>query len=133
MLQGSCLCRAVRYEITGFELDIAYCHCSMCRKSTGAASGVYGLVSQGNLTWLSGADSIQTYRSSARAERGFCRQCGSSLFYRLVGDAAGYEMALGTLDDEPDHYPNAHIYCDSRPAWAQPGDPLPEFSRGRSD
>ena len=37
VLHGSCLCRGVRFEITGPLIAPSNCHCSICRKQHGAA------------------------------------------------------------------------------------------------
>ena len=93
--QGGCLCGAVRYEITGPLRDVVACHCSQCRRTSGhfvaatsAPAAALQLLREDGLAW---------YRSSATAERGFCRTCGGNLFWRQVGGADVSIMA-GTLD-----------------------------------
>ena len=116
-MKGKCLCGTVQYQVNCFKAGIANCHCSQCRKFTGACCGTFAAVQHQDFSWLSGEDNIQTYRSSEQAVRGFCKTCGSSLFYRLSDENAEFEIALGTLDDEPDQSIDANIYCQSRPQW----------------
>ena len=94
---GRCLCGAVRYTMTTDETGLGGCSCEQCRRHTGSL-----------LITLDGpADAVRftagkpaVFASSSWAERGFCRDCGSTLFYRVTaGPMAGHTcMAAGTLD-----------------------------------
>jgi len=79
MIRGSCLCSAVRYEVSVPFEEMHHCHCSRCRKAHGAAFSTFGRVPATALTVTSGADLIRRYRSSAQVERAFCATCGSNL------------------------------------------------------
>jgi hypothetical protein len=92
---GSCLCGAVRYEVTGTLRDVVVCHCAMCRKTHGHI-GAYTATPKGSLR-LTEARGLKWYQSSADARRGFCSECGGSLFF----DPAHRDyvaIAAGTLD-----------------------------------
>ena len=83
---GGCLCGAVTYRVSGNMRDVVVCHCGQCRRSHGHAPG-YSAARKAETT-IEGADAITWYRSSNDAARGFCGQCGSSLFWRPEnGDA----------------------------------------------
>ena len=117
---GSCLCGAVRYDISGPLRPVIACHCQQCRKSSGhhvaATSAARGDVQiSGDVTW---------YRSSERAQRGFCGVCGSNLFW----DGPGENLAIfaGTLNGDPGIRLTAHIYCDDKGAYYQIQDDLPK-------
>ena len=98
MATGRCLCGAVAYRVEGPLADVLICHCEECRRWHGHASATTAvaredliLLEERGLRW------IQSPRSDARARRGFCVECGSSLFW----DAPEYEtisIAAGTLD-----------------------------------
>ncbi len=98
MATGGCLCGAVRYEVRGPLRDVLICHCEECRRwhghvcaSTAAAKQDLVLLDDRALRW------IDSPRSDAGARRGFCVECGSSLFW----DPPRREMisiAAGTLD-----------------------------------
>ena len=98
---GSCLCGAVRLTTTGNLRGVVYCHCSQCRKQTGhyfAATNV----SNADLT-IDGGENITWFRSSDFAERGFCRTCGSALFWKpRDGDDIS---VLAGLFDKPSYLP----------------------------
>jgi len=92
---GSCLCGAVRFETTGALRDVVVCHCGMCRKAHGHI-GAYTATSRNALRFVE-ARGLKWYRSSTKAQRGFCSECGSTLFW----DGDGRDMisiAAGALD-----------------------------------
>ncbi|TIU70908.1 MAG: GFA family protein, partial [Mesorhizobium sp.] len=92
---GGCLCGNIRYRLTG-EPRVHYCHCDMCRRTTGSAFAVLGWTPVAGLSWLT---TEPTYRrSSPIARRSFCQSCGTPL--TLAYDANPYEVAMhiGTFD-----------------------------------
>ncbi len=106
---GRCLCGAVRYEVRGPLRDVSACHCEQWRRTSGhyvAATAVrlddFALVEEGGLGWS---------QSSADARRGFCRTCGSSLFWRHAARDQICIMA-GTLDQPTGLTTNLHIFVD---------------------
>ena len=93
---GRCLCGAVRYEAIGALREVVVCHCRMCRKAhghvgayTASARDALRLVETRGLKW---------YRSSAQARRGFCSECGATLFWEGDGRDT-MSIAAGTLDE----------------------------------
>ncbi|CAD5107429.1 GFA family protein [Zestomonas carbonaria] len=78
-MSGSCLCWAVRYEITGSFKLLGNCHCSMCRKAHGAAFVTWGIVDPDQFHWGAGKEFVHGYESSPGNRRCFCKQCGSPL------------------------------------------------------
>ena len=115
-IRGSCLCGGVQYEILGEPKDVAYCHCSMCRRALGAAFGAYARVDADEFTWLSGEKLIVTYESSPSVYRCFCRICGSPL--GAVGESGKLSwVSLGTVIGDPEVRPEAHIFVGSKAPW----------------
>ena len=96
---GRCLCGAVSLTLAEEPTSYGACHCAMCRKFSGVIElGVH--VMPGGIT-LDGEDHIGTYTSSEWAERGFCKTCGSSLFWRLTAPGPMHGMlsvSAGALD-----------------------------------
>ena len=106
---GSCLCGAVRYEVTGALRDVVVCHCEICRKSHGHI-GAYTAAPKEALR-LAETRGLKWYRSSAIARRGFCGECGGTLFW----DGAGRDtisIAAGTLDPPTGLKTVVQIYVD---------------------
>jgi len=94
-LTGGCLCGGVRYSVKGALRDVVNCHCGQCRKTHGHVAA-YTNAKWSDVT-LTNQASLAWYKSSAGARRGFCRECGGSLFWERIG-AAGVSIAAGTLD-----------------------------------
>lgn len=98
MLKGSCLCKAVRFEIKGgFEHAPEACHCSQCRKHSGHVLAAVNV--RRSALQLEGAEQVRWYQSSEQVRRGFCGVCGSTLFWQPTME--GYEwtaVAMGLFD-----------------------------------
>ena len=114
--QGGCLCGAVRYVAAQMPAHMHACHCSMCRRITGAMS--LSVVVPFGAMQVEGAAHVSTYASSEWATRSFCSRCGAGLWYRLTqpdAATADYFLSVGTLDD-PNGLPlTSEIYIDSKP------------------
>ena len=93
---GRCLCGAVSYEATGALRDVVVCHCRMCRKAHGHI-GAYTASARDALRLVE-ARGLKWYRSSAQARRGFCSECGATLFWDGDGRDT-MSIAAGTLDE----------------------------------
>ena len=120
---GGCLCGGVRYRIRGALRDAIACHCTQCRRTSGhhaamtsAATGDLTLTSSQTLTW---------YRSSATAERGFCRVCGSNLFWRPEGEGR-IAITAGTLDAPTGIQVMEHIFVADKGDYYSIDDNLPK-------
>ena len=92
--RGSCMCGALHYRVNGPLRPIIACHCIQCRKSSGHYVAATACPTE-NLH-IDG-DTLQWYASSSEAERGFCRRCGSNLFWRQVG-ANSTSIWAGSID-----------------------------------
>ena len=129
-LTGGCLCGAVRYRLASAPFDAGWCHCRMCQLNSGSPAMAFAKVPSEDVVVESGGEAIRRYTSSEIAERWFCDRCGTPL---LVRDFAGttYDFSIATLDRPEAVAPECHFYYDSRIAWAEAGDDLPRFPRGR--
>jgi len=133
MLEGSCLCGAVRYEIDGELGPIVCCHCTMCRKAQGSAFATNAPVPADRFRIVQGEGALRSYKSSARKERLFCGTCGSPIFSRREG-ANDVRVRIGTLDTRLSVRPSAHIHVASKAEWWELRDDLPrhpKFEPGR--
>ncbi|MFM8700137.1 MAG: GFA family protein [Hyphomicrobiales bacterium] len=120
---GGCLCEAVIFEVNGTMRDIIACHCGQCRKTTGnflaatnCAIDELTLLNERGLAW---------FKSSGKAERGFCKECGSVLFWRAFG---GDEISIsaGALNGETGLSIREHIYVADKPDWYDITDGKPQ-------
>lgn len=126
MINGSCLCGKVKFEISGEPYSLSYCHCSRCRKAAGIYSAVL-IGKAGDLRITHGEDFIAKTDpgSDWKFERCFCRECGTSLGDLATGDI--YVVAASALDDDPGIRPSAHIHTASKPDWYEINDDLKKF------
>lgn len=92
--RGQCLCGAVRFRLSGEKREVVVCHCGQCRRWHGHV-GAYTRVPVAALA-VEDERSLAWYRSSERARRGFCRECGASLFWERIGSDQ-VSVAAGTL------------------------------------
>ncbi len=111
--EGSCLCGAVKIEALQMDPHVGACHCGMCRKWSG---GPLLAVDCGTSVVFQGQEHITVYDSSPWAERGFCSQCGSNLFYRLKENQQ-YIVPVGLFDGEKEFVFDHQIFIDRKPAY----------------
>ncbi|OQM75775.1 GFA family protein [Manganibacter manganicus] len=123
---GSCLCGSVRIMAHGRLRDVVYCHCSQCRKQSGHYYAATNVANED--LRVEGEDNITWYRSSDFAQRGFCKTCGSALFWKpQEGD---YTSVLAGLFDTPTGLQGGcHIFVSDKGDYYDIGDRLPRFER----
>ena len=107
---GHCLCGKVRFRVTGRLRSVLVCHCGQCRRWHGHI-GAYTATADGNLT-IEEEGALGWFRSSDKARRGFCRDCGSSLFWKPDGKPYT-AISAGTLDAPTGLVTSEHCYTDS--------------------
>jgi hypothetical protein len=125
---GGCHCGAVRYRASGEPQHVALCHCSDCRRSSGAPMVAWAAFAEKDFAVTQGRP--KTINSSGAAMRSFCPDCGSGLFYRNAQMLPGIvDIQTATLDD-PDALPPAmHIQTAERLEWMKHAHELPAFDR----
>ena len=128
-LSGGCLCGGVRYRIVGPRRDIIMCHCENCRRSHGHVAA-YTAIEKNDLVLVS-QKSLQWYHDeSPDTYRGFCNQCGSSLFWDAKDGRDRISIAAGTLDDSDDLKTIGHIFVSEAGSYYRIDDGLPQFETG---
>ena len=125
ILAGECCCRAVRYEVADAFSYALNCHCSNCRRTTGAACKPFAGIAREKCRVVAGADDMMIYGSETN-HNAHCRHCGS-LLYSMVPDGAYAHVAMGTLVDAPTIRPTAHIFAGSKAPWHEITDGLPQY------
>lgn len=113
-MDARCLCGKVEFSVTKPSNNIGACHCSTCRQWGG---GPFLAVDCGTELDIKGEDNLSIYQSSDWAERGFCKSCGTHLFYRLKQSGQtlltaglfpqGTEFVFDHqvfIDEKPDYY-----------------------------
>ena len=121
---GGCHCGAVRYEISGPLRGVVMCHCTECQKLNGHL-GAHSKAPTAAIRIVRD-DGLQWYPINDNARRGFCRQCGSPLFWEARGQFATGIVA-GSLDDPAGLELLGHIFVGEKPSYSVIGDDLPRF------
>ena len=129
-MKGSCLCGAVRYEVTGIPTAFDLDHCSRCRKSSGSAFKAELVFKAAGFEWIGGQSLVKTYEASVRRRppgyrRTFCAVCGGPV-PTVDGDIVN--VPAGTLDDDPGLRPQRHIFVDFKAGWFDITDALPRLA-----
>jgi hypothetical protein len=127
MIRGSCLCGAVRFEVDEVR-SITHCHCTNCRKLTGAAFATYAHVEVDKFRFLTGEDMTARYESAPGSFRYRCKVCGC-----LTPGKASYletvSIPAGLFDDDPKVRPRLHVFTSSRAPWWTIQDDLPQHEK----
>ncbi|WP_339778018.1 GFA family protein [uncultured Thalassospira sp.] len=105
---GGCHCGAVRYQVHGEIEDAVLCHCHLCAGLHGHVSA-YASVNKDELHLIAD-DGLRWYRLSEKTDRGFCKECGSGLFWRVVR-SKNIALTPGTLDGPSGIKTKSQIFC----------------------
>jgi hypothetical protein len=124
-LTGKCLCGAVEYVVADKFIYAANCHCSQCRRATGAAFKPFAGIERDKLRLIKGGDNLLTFGDENGSDVR-CNRCGSFL-YSVVREGAFVHVALGTLMDDPTIRPTKHIFVGSKALWFTITDDLPQY------
>jgi hypothetical protein len=120
----------VRFRVEAPLRDVLVCHCVECRRWHGHVSAMTSVrrdqlsfVDDRGLAWIDSPD------SDAHARRGFCRDCGSSLFWEPA-EGNAIAIAAGTLEPPTGLATAGHWYLSQASDYYElPDDGLPRFPR----
>lgn len=121
--QGSCLCGAVSYKVSGSLRNVIVCHCNQCRKTSG--HHVAATSAERSALTIDGSEAITWYESSPGVKRGFCKFCGGQLFWDVVG-RDHVSIFAGTLDGPTGLETSHHIFCADKGDYYEITDGLPQ-------
>ena len=127
---GGCLCGAVRYEVHGPLREVVNCHCGQCRRSHGHVAA-YTSAKRGDLA-LTEDRGLKWYRSSDFARRGFCGDCGASLFWEPAGQGR-VSIAAGGIDASSGLATVRNIFTAHKGDYYEIADGLDSLPEGMSD
>jgi hypothetical protein len=126
---GGCLCGAVRYEVRGVLMHETLCHCTFCRRVSGAPVVAWFSVRPEAFRVTKGQ--LKNFRSSPFAVRGFCADCGTPVSYQRDG-LNEMDVTTCSLDDPESVPPRDHTFVRSALTWAPIEDGLPRHAALRA-
>jgi len=121
---GGCLCGAVRYRVSAIR-EVGHCHCSLCRRSSGAPFVTWATVPAGAFAFVAGEPAERA--SSPKARRTFCRACGTPLTFREPSRPDFVDVTVGSFDHPESVEPEEHIFTASQLPWLRLDDALPRY------
>jgi hypothetical protein len=127
-LAGGCACGRHRYRTRGVPRDLTLCHCTDCRRASGAPAVAWVTFRASEIEWTL---TPALRQSSPRAQRGFCPDCGTQLSFFLVAEPDAVDLTLCSLDDPEALAPEDHTYTRSRLSWLQTSDDWPRYATSR--
>jgi hypothetical protein len=128
MLQGSCLCGKVQYEIAGEPRWMYQCHCGKCRAATGASFATNIIVDADKFRITAGKEVLKGFESSPQKFRHFCSVCGSPIYSQGEKTKQIVSVRSGTLKQDPGLRVAYHAFAASRAPWDEIADDLPQFA-----
>jgi hypothetical protein len=111
---GGCQCGAVRFRVTAMMDNAHICHCRMCQKAVGSPFAALAAAPRDALEWTRGHPA--RFASSDQVTRGFCRDCGTPLYYDYI-DGGQINLLIATFDDPDLFPPHQQFGIESRRAW----------------
>jgi hypothetical protein len=128
MIKGSCVCGGIRFEIQKVTA-LTNCHCSVCRKATGASFATFAHVRADRFKLLSGVELINPgYEWMPGHARSFCGRCGSPA-PKYLESTQMVSVPAGLLDDDPGIRVSMHVFTSSKVAWVELQDDLPKYEK----
>ena len=113
--KGSCQCGAIRFQIEGEPKWVAHCHCSDCRRATGAAASTYVGSEREQTRFLAGTP--RAYHSSKGVRRSFCGDCGSPIAYEGERWPSEIHFFVGLFERAEELVPQAHVFESEKLPW----------------
>jgi hypothetical protein len=129
VMKGHCLCGFVQYEANGECFNQTSCHCSICRRASGAPFVAWFSVRSAAFRVLSGQPA--SFRSSAHGTRTFCPRCGTALTFQSSHFPDEIDVTICSLDDPALISPKDHTWFSAKLSWLRLADELPAFAEDR--
>ena len=131
MMHGGCFCGAIRYEANAPSFHETNCHCSICRRTSGAPFVAWFSVPKASFRLLTGKPT--RFRSSAQGTRSFCSSCGTPLTCELDEFPDEIDVTLCSLDHAEALAPKDHTRTSSQLPWIKLADGLPSYHESRQE
>ncbi len=129
-MRGECFCGSVKFTVTNPSIWCAHCHCTMCQRSHTAGVVTWVGCDENTVELSDTGAMLRWFASSDAAKRGFCRECGSTLFFRSSQWPGELHIARAAFTSEVDREPGKHAFHETRVDWMTLADQLPGTSSG---
>jgi hypothetical protein len=130
MFTGGCYCGAIRFETEGPASCETNCHCSICRRTTGAPYVAWFSVARAHFHFVQGSPT--RFQSTAKVTRSFCCQCGTQLTFEHADTPEEVDVTTCSLDDPEQFPPKDHTHTSSKLHWIELADDLPRYREART-
>lgn len=125
MIEGSCLCGAIRYKVELTPGKVFNCHCQFCRKAHGADYVTLALAKASTLTISDDHRYLKEHLNNIGGYRAFCGSCGTRLMNYAPNKNIYLSVTLSTIDTPISLKPVAHINTESKADWCEPYSQIP--------
>ena len=130
-LEGGCFCGSIRYRISGPVSHETNCHCSICRRTSGAPFVAWLTVAPRDFSWTTTAPS--EFQSSDHGRRTFCPRCGTPLTFRSSALPDEVDLTICSLDDPERVPPRDHTRTSARLSWVETDGSRPAYREERGE
>lgn len=124
-LTGGGHCGTIRYAIDGEPMAVSHCHCTDCRRATGAPFITWITLPRAAYALTKGTPTV--YTSTPTVERRFCGTCGATLSYSSTAHTEEVDISAATLDDPEAVSPDDHLWSGAMLSWIRMDDGLPRL------
>ena len=125
-LKAKCLCGNISFKTSGYHRDVQNCHCIQCIKTHGNFAA-YSKVEDKNLKFIN-KKSLKWFKSSKRAKRGFCSNCGASIFFKVLGTNSTC-ISAGIFNKPTRLKTSIEIFTKGKSDYYKLSSNLPKFSK----
>lgn len=129
MVEGSCLCGSIKYQVELLPGKIFNCHCQFCRKAHGADYVTMALAKADTLVISDDNDKLTEHLNDIGGYRAFCSNCGTRLMNYAPDKNLYLSVTLSTIDTPIDLAPVAHVNTESKANWCTPYTGIPNFPK----
>ena len=129
ILEGGCLCGAIRFRATGKPTNTMVCHCQTCRRAAGSPVVAWLTFDRKDFRITRGK--LSEFNSTPPVTRGFCGTCGTPLTYAHRDSPDSIDVTTCSVDDPQAYPPTHHSWLSDDVGWVRFGDGLPAFQESR--
>ena len=118
--RGACYCGAVSVTVPSPLRRPGNCHCSECRRLSGAAFTTW-ITAPREQVGVNNAEGLSTFSPTPNLQRSFCRRCGAHVFTADRRLPRIYGFPAGLFEGEAIEPPGEDHFLADKAAWYEPG------------